>query len=376
MSMKKFLEVKEGDTLATLRSLLQRLLEEEIVEALLIPLEAPSGETVMPALVKEPARLEKANPLAPVMPVSGARLVSSLTIGKPREKIGVLLRSCEIRALIELVKLQQAHLENLMIIGIDCLGTYEVTDYAELISKDGDTTMELVRGAEEGALSPPEGYQFRPACRICEYPVPQNAALTVGLLGVDGKMVLIEAQEELAERLELIEGEAASREEVVKRLVEARSEERDRLFAQFQERVADIPSLLAQFSTCIRCHNCTVACPLCYCKECLFRTSTFEHESDRYLRWAERKGAIQMPTDTLLFQLTRLNHMVTSCVGCGMCESGCPSDIPLTAIFRAVGQEVQAMFDYLPGRSLEDELPLATFKEDELTELGERWPSR
>ncbi len=372
MKVKKFLEVKEGDTLSTLRSLLQRLLERGIVEALLVPLEAPSGDTVMPALVKEPARLEKANPLAPVMPVNAARFVSSLTIGKPREKIGVLLRSCEIRALIELVKLQQAHLENLMILGIDCLGTYEVTDYAKLISEDGSPTMELMRGAKEGALSPHEGYQFRSACRICEYPIPQNTALTIGLLGVDGKRILIEAQEELAERLELIEGEAASREEAIKKLVEARIEERDGLFAQFRERVADIPSLLAQFSTCIRCYNCTVACPICYCKECLFRTSTFEHESDRYLRWAQRKGAIQMPTDTLLFQLTRLNHMVTSCVGCGMCESACPSDIPLTTIFRAVGQEVQAIFDYLPGRSLEDELPLATFQEDELTELGAR----
>lgn len=372
MKVRKFLEVKEGDTLATLRGFLQRLLEKEIVEALLVPLEAPSGDTVMPALVKEPARLEKANPLAPVMPVNAARLVSSLTIGKPKEKIGALLRSCEIRALIELVKLQQAHLENLMIIGLDCLGTYEVTDYAKLISsEDGSPTMGLVRGAKEGSLSPREGYQFRPACRICEYPVPQNTALTIGLLGVDGKRILVEAQEELAERLELTEGEAASREEVIKKLVEARIEERDRLFAQFRERVVDIPGLLAQFSTCIGCHNCTVACPICYCKECLFRTSTFEHESDRYLRWAQRKGAIQMPTDTLLFQLTRLNHMVTSCVGCGMCESACPSDIPLTTIFRAVGQEVQAMFDYLPGRSLEDELPLATFKEDELTELGE-----
>ncbi len=370
MKVRKFLEVKEGNVLATLRSFLRGLLEREIVEALLVPLEAPSGDTVMPALVKEPARLEKADPLAPVMPVNAARLISSLTIGKPREKIGALLRSCEIRALIELVKLQQAHLENLVIIGIDCLGTYEVTDYAKLISEDGSPTMELVQGAKEGALSPHEGYQFRPACRICEYPISQNVALTIGLLGIDGERILVEAQEELAERLELTEGEAASREEVIERLVETRIEERDRLFAQFRERVVDIPSLLAQFSTCIRCHNCTVACPICYCKECLFRTATFEHEPDRYLRWAERKGAIQMPTDTLLFQLTRLNHMVTSCVGCGMCESACPRDIPLTAIFRAVGQEVQAMFDYLPGRSLEDELPLATFKEDELRELG------
>jgi len=372
MKVKKFLEVKKGDTLATLRSFLQSLLEKEVVQALLVPLEVPSGDTVMPALVKEPAHLEKASPLAPVMPVNAARLVSSLTIGKPREKIGALLRSCEVRALIELAKLQQAHLENLMIIGIDCLGTYEVTDYAKLIYEDRSSTMELVQGAQEGALSSHQRYQFRSACRICEYPIPQNAALTIGLLGVDGEMILIEAQEELAGRLELTGGEAAGREEAVSKLVESRIEERDRLFAQFRERVADIPSLLAQFSTCIRCHNCTVACPICYCKECLFRTSTFEHESDRYLRWAQRKGAIQMPTDTLLFQLTRLNHMVTSCVGCGMCESACPSDIPLTTIFRAVGQEVQAMFDYLPGRSLEDELPLATFKEDELTELGER----
>jgi formate dehydrogenase subunit beta len=73
-----------------------------------------------------------------------------------------------------------------------------------------------------------------------------------------------------------------------------------------------------------------------------------------------------MPTDTLLFQITRLNHMVASCVGCGVCEDGCPNDIPLTVIFRAIGQEVQALFHYEAGRSLEEELPLAVFREDEL----------
>jgi formate dehydrogenase subunit beta len=84
--------------------------------------------------------------------------------------------------------------------------------------------------------------------------------------------------------------------------------------------------------------------------------------------WAGRKGAARMPSDTLLFQLTRMNHMVSSCVGCGMCESACPSDLPLALIFRAVGQRVQQLFDYSPGRSLEDELPVATFKEDEFPE--------
>ena len=79
-----------------------------------------------------------------------------------------------------------------------------------------------------------------------------------------------------------------------------------------------------------------------------------------------------MPTDTLIFHLTRLNHMSTSCVGCGMCTSACPNDIPVATAFRAVGYKTQAIFDYVAGRSLEEEVPLATFREDELTALGER----
>lgn len=65
----------------------------------------------------------------------------------------------------------------------------------------------------------------------------------------------------------------------------------------------------------------------------LSRTAALEHEPERYLRDAGRKGATRLLADTLLFHLTRLNHMSTSCVGCGMCESACPSDIPLTVLF-------------------------------------------
>ena len=77
-----------------------------------------------------------------------------------------------------------------------------------------------------------------------------------------------------------------------------------------------------------------------------------------------------MPTDSLLFHLTRLNHMVMSCVGCGLCQEACPNDIPVFRIFRMVGEQVQETFDYVPGRSLEEELPLSVFREDELSEVG------
>jgi len=40
------------------------------------------------------------------------------------------------------------------------------------------------------------------------------------------------------------------------------------------------------------------------------------------------------------------------------------------SIFRMVGDRVQKVFDYVPGRSLDEELPLSTFKEEELQEVG------
>jgi formate dehydrogenase subunit beta len=280
------------------------------------------------------------------------------------------------RALIELVKLQQASLDNLVTLGIDCLGTYEVTEYARLRSEGGDgsgPSSEELKAASEGEIVPVEGYEFRAACQICEYPVPAGVDIAIGVLGVDTETRILldmgpEIGKEVLEKLGLEEGEAPARDETVAKLVAEREKARDEAFGDFRERVNDIPSLVAQFSTCISCHNCAQACPICYCKECIFETDTFRHPSDRYLMWAGRKGAARMPSDTLLFQLTRMNHMVSSCVGCGMCESACPSDLPLALIFRAVGEKVQALFEYLPGRSLEEELPVATFKEDEFPE--------
>jgi formate dehydrogenase subunit beta len=73
-----------------------------------------------------------------------------------------------------------------------------------------------------------------------------------------------------------------------------------------------------------------------------------------------------MPKDTLIFHLTRMNHMATSCVGCGMCEQACPSKIELLKLYKTVGHNAQKVFDYVPGRSVDDELPLLTFREEEL----------
>ncbi len=217
---------------------------------------------------------------------------------------------------------------------------------------------------------------FRTACQICEQPVPtgEHVALTIGLLGAEPGKLYLKAREDVAQALGLSgDGRAPEgRAQAVDRLVAARTAARDQAFAAYRARVNSMDGLLAEFARCIRCHNCMINCPICYCRECIFRTPTFEHDSELFYQWAERKGSVRMLPDTLLFHLTRLNHMVTSCVGCGMCTEACPAGIDVGTVFRAVGEKVQALFDYHPGRSLEEAAPVQEFREDELKTLGER----
>jgi formate dehydrogenase (coenzyme F420) beta subunit len=122
-------------------------------------------------------------------------------------------------------------------------------------------------------------------------------------------------------------------------------------------------------ATCVNCYNCRVACPVCYCRTCVFTTDVFDHPSAQYLSWARRKGAMRMPTDTLFYHLTRLAHMSTACVGCGQCSNACPNEIPLMELFRSVAQRTQTGFGYEAGRSLSEPPPLSTFEAEEYSEV-------
>ncbi len=376
MGKSAILEVRGNDPIETLRGFFRDLLEKGVVEALLIPKKLPAGDGYCQTLIRDTEMLVDVNPLAPTLPVQSARLISHLTVTDPGCKIGAVLKSCEIRAVIELVKFLQVKLDRLILIGVDCIGTYEPLDYAKMSRERGEgfsITGGLLKGAKEGKIKPQDGYDLRLACQICEYPSPENADIVIGLFGRDPQReIFIQLRDHLATDLTqkgilaTTEEGSSSRDQVIARLTEERIKKRDEVFDAFRSKTKSLQDLMDVLSTCIRCHNCMVACPICYCKECVFRTPTLEHKADQFIRWADRKGAVRMPTDTLLFHLIRLSHMVTSCIGCGLCDSACPNGLPVATLFRAVGQKVQAMLDYTPGRSVDEEPPVATFREDEL----------
>jgi formate dehydrogenase (coenzyme F420) beta subunit len=375
MAKKATVKVIDGKTDEAIIGFLKSFLKEGVVEAILMPKPLPSKDGFVQTLIRDPEKLNGACVLSLTMPVQSARVISNLSVKNLGKKVAVVLKACETRAAIELAKFLQVKLDNVCFIGVDCPGTFEVTDYAKMVQegKGGESlTKALLQGMEKGEISPPSGYAFRTACQMCEYPVPE-ADIRLKLFGYRGDQEIgIEIGDKLEKEIEgkgifsFSESEPASRNEVVNRVIAERTKKRDALFQEFKGMTKDLQAFLDRFSSCIRCHNCMVACPICYCKECVFRTAVFEHDGDQFLRWADRKGGIRMPTDTLIFHLIRMSHMVTSCIGCGLCDSACPSRLPVATLFRSVGDKIQKMFNYVPGKDVTEVPPVATFKEDEL----------
>jgi len=370
------INVKDGDLLGSIQEFLKSILRLEDISAVLVPQHLPMKNVVMPTLVTDPDLLDGVDPLAPVFPMTSAKLVSRLTRKPMGGKVVAVMRPCEHRAFIELVKLKQGGMDELVVLSIDCMGAYKTDDYLGIVGDNGkDTTTKFYKSVLSGQTTAIDGVDLASTCKACEYPIAAGADAIIGLFGVDtNDHLLVESQtaegEDLLSSLDLSgTGEPPGRKDAVASLVAERTAYRDKMFEETAEATNSVNKLTQYLASCINCYNCRVACPVCYCKECVFVTDVFNHEPSQYLRWAKRKGTLKMPTDTVFYHITRLAHMSTACVGCGQCSNACPMDIPVMELFRTVSQRTQKAFDYEPGRSVEDEMPLSVFREDELTEV-------
>lgn len=331
---------------------------------------------IVPALVRDPAQIGGDAVFgAPLMLHNLASLLGELTYRPAQGKIAAVLRSCEYRALVELAKLKQAALEAVLVIGIDCLGAAGPGAPAETVPEQAAWRARLA--APDAAAQPGE----RSACAICVEPAGVSPCVVAGLVGVpadDGVLLAAaEGNEAAAILLEALDGNgevqvaeaaevAGAREQALAAVVAARRKAREDTLASWRASQGNFAALAETLAACTGCLNCRRACPLCYCRECTFETALFDHEGQRYLARAGRRGALRLPSEVMLYHLTRVAHVGLSCVACGMCESYCPAGIPLTAMFAALGGEARKLFDYEPGRNPEEALPLATFREEEL----------
>jgi formate dehydrogenase (coenzyme F420) beta subunit len=360
----------DGNPQAAIRSMLGDMLSAKLVDAVLVAARTPYSALPMPTLCSDPAKLETADPLAPVAPFNAARQAASILQHDAGRRVAVVLRPCEVRALIELAKLHQCTLGNSILIGIECLGRMENDVYLETLKGVPNLVAEFYQS---------DGYQDRltSACQACIAFQPSAVDVTLCLFGYDpadsiGLNALTDKGRSLLHALGMSPTQPPeSREAVYKALLERRRQGRAALLHDVESQTDNIRKLQEYFATCLNCYNCRVACPVCYCKECVFATDVFAHPPEVLLRRATKRGAVKLPADTTMFHLTRMAHMSHACVACGHCTSVCPSHIAVADIFIKVAVETQALYHYEAGRDVDEPIPLLVFEKESEAKAGQ-----
>jgi len=358
----------EGGVRERVIAFLQKAISQGCFDAVLIPARAPGTDSLTYSLIGAEQLLENAYPLPPVMPVQGAKAISSLTrTGKGTKKIAALIRPCELRATVELFKLGQVDLDNIWLISIDCPGALPLAEWAKDAKKAEDAFAKILK---EG---PNE--DIRPICQICDkFSTTGAEDLHIGVpAGKASGILLIPNSpkgEAILECLGITAGEDLSGwRERVDKLTGARVEKKRQAQQELEAKSKGLDKLLDTFSQCINCHNCMRVCPICYCQQCFFDSDNMQFSFEDYLKRAQAAGGLRLPPDTLLFHIGRMLHMSLSCVSCGACEDACPTAIPVAQVFSLVGNRNQEAFDYVPGRSRDEPPPLRVYQEEEFEEV-------
>lgn len=349
--------------------LLKGALDKECFDALLMPVRVPARDSFVYVLIQDQSLLNDASPLPPIMPVQGAKAISSLTrLGKGNMKIAAVMRPCETRATIELSKLEQVTLEDITLISIDCPGVLPLADFVA----DPEKSTPLFNNAIKQWDSAP----MREVCKMCAHGSMVTGDLHIGTLGAKpGTFFIIPNSQKGREILDTLgmdpDVSVEDWQTKVGEIALQKQNKRNQAKEELKSKVVGLDNLLEAFSQCINCHNCMRVCPICYCQQCYFDSDNVKQTPEDYLQRANRSGSLRLLPDPVLFHIGRMLHMSLSCVSCGTCEDACPMSIPVAQIYSMVSQETQALFDYLPGKSAEERLPLITYKEDELQEIGE-----
>jgi len=367
-------EIRGTNLLESVRKFLTSLFDTGGISSILIPLRNHTTNALMPTLVSDPRELERADPFAPCFPMNAARLVSRLTKRPGDETIAVVLRPCELRALVELVKIRQAKMDNLITISFDCMGAYPNRVFNEKTENGENFTLDFIKQRLGSNLDDEKDELISTSCTICTALFPENADINLTLVGHDPGVIGIFPGTDKGRQLlmgQVFEEKALpeKRKESLKLILDRKSGAEKKVFEGLNARTSTLEGLGSYLSSCVNCYNCRVACPVCFCRECVFNTDVFDYEPFQYSIWAKNRGALRMPMDTVFFHLTRMVHMGLSCVGCGQCSNACPNDIKLSELFTAVGKGAQEGFGYVAGKSMEEPFPLSIFFEDEFQDV-------
>lgn len=352
MNVNHILHVQEKNPIKTVQDFLAAWWGRVELDAMLAPVELPDHAGVSPRVISQPADLSRVNPFAPVMLNNCACMIQNFIEDHPHSHLAVLLRPCELRALMELRKRHRVYYqsvasgndrESLVLISVDCPGTFSPEKYSQHVgSHQEDAEMihvEVSYGRQESYIP----YEVRQTCQICDSPSPLGADILIGTIGIEpqGNLLVIARNEQIDADLRLrevtdgiaTECQVVCREMMVGKLMDKRAEKRFALMNSQSLQPADFHTALAMLARCTLCADCLAACPL------------YDGELAGMLGVGEGR-----PTGhSLLFELVRLSRWLASCSGCGMCKESCPNGVSLPRAISTLNHSIQGELHYRPG---------------------------
>lgn len=245
-------------------------------------------------------------------------------------KVGVLVKGCDARAIVELLKQHQIERDRVVVVGVPCQGQVDARKLEKMLGVPMEEVKRVEDAGDEFLISVGEEkrevakeHVLRDKCFFCKHPTFFDYDFTLG----DVVPASIEARE----------GEF----DLVEELEELPLEER-RAFWQ------------KQFERCIRCNACREVCYACYCQECIFER--------KVPRWLDKPPLLP---ENEIYHLIRAVHLAGRCIDCGECERVCPMNIPLSRLYKKVQKDIAELFEYEAGMELDTVPPLVDFKLDD-----------
>ncbi|MBW2368941.1 MAG: 4Fe-4S dicluster domain-containing protein, partial [Deltaproteobacteria bacterium] len=208
-----------------------------------------------------------------------------------KQKVGIVVKGCDSRAVIELLQEKLINKDNLVVFGLHCDGVVSLEKIRKRIGELGLVSSAQVNGdtltvtRSDDTHSLPISEIRMNKCEICQYP---NALISDHFIGSP-----VDRDDSVAPVHESVE--------------EFDTWSLEERFAFWKR----------EMSRCIRCYACRNTCPMCVCKNHCVAVTREPH-------WLSQENTA---AENWMFQMIHVMHLTGRCVVCGECERACPMGI-------------------------------------------------